>query len=228
MKTMNSMNLLSRCGALALTLLCLNASACPQKVPSGLSATTVGEDVVVDGLPVSILLVQGREPMGELLARMEKQWIDAGYKVKRNNASGWEVLSALSDRCLTTLQLTERGGSFGYMAVNNMKKAARVSRSDMPVPPGARIKSTVDSNDDGRRGTIMSLAASMPLMAANEFYMRRLTEEKWNGVRSNLTMDSAKQPKYAIVSGQRGRDRIEVVIWRDTETQVVVNRAESL
>ncbi|UUZ50478.1 hypothetical protein LP420_11830 [Massilia sp. B-10] len=68
----------------------------------------------------------------------------------------------------------------------------------------------------------------MPLLAANEFYMRRLTEEKWNGVRSHVTVDANRQPRYAVVNAQKGRDLIEVVIWRDQETQVVINRAETL
>ncbi|UUZ55958.1 hypothetical protein LP419_11250 [Massilia sp. H-1] len=58
------------------------------------------------------------------------------YKVKRNEASGWDVLSALSDTCMTTLQLGDRPAAFGYLAVNKLKKSVRVARGDMPVPPG--------------------------------------------------------------------------------------------
>jgi hypothetical protein len=227
MTTMTKMNKLTL-AALALAMLSLNAAACPQKVPAGLEASTVAEDVVIDNLQLSMLLVHGREKKNAILARVAKEWVEAGYKVKRNEAAGWDVLSALSDTCMTTLQLGDRPDAFGYLAVNKLKKAVRVSRADMPVPPGGRVTSAVDSKDDGRRGTIMSIEASMPLMAANEFYMRRLTEEKWSGVRSHVTMDANKQPKYAVVNAQKGRDLIEVVIWRDQETQVVINRAETL
>lgn len=227
MNTVNMMNKLTL-GALALSMLCLNAAACPQKVPAGLEASTVAEDLVIDNMQMSILLVHGREKKNEIMARLAKEWSDAGYKVKRNEASGWDVLSALSDSCMTTLQLGDRPAAFGYLAVNKLKKSVRVARGDMPVPPGGRVMSAVDSNDDGRRGTIMAIESSMPLLAANEFYMRRLTEEKWNGVRSHVTVDANRQPRYAVVNAQKGRDLIEVVIWRDQETQVVINRAETL
>lgn len=214
--------------ALTLSLLCLNAAACPQRVPAGLDASTVADGVVIDGMQLEMLLVHGREKKDAVLARVAKQWEEAGFMIKRNEAGGWDVLSALSDTCMTTLQLSDRPAAFGYMAVNRLKQVRVVARGDMPVPPGGRVMSAVDSKDSGRRGTIMAIEASLPLLAANEFYMRRLTEEKWNGVRSRVTMDSSKQPKYAVVNAQRGRDLIEVVIWRDKETQVVINRAESL
>lgn len=227
MKFMNAKNKLS-VAAMSLSLLCLDAAACPQKVPAGLTGSTVADDVAIDGLQLEMMLVHGREKKDAVLARVAKEWTEAGFKVKRNEASGWDVLSALSDNCMTTLQLSDRPDAFGYMAVNRFKKGRVVAHDDMPVLPGGRVTSAIDSRDDGRRGTTMSIEANMPLLAANEFYMRRLNEQKWNGVRSTVTTDVYKQPKYVVVNAQRGRDLIEIVIWRDKETQVVINRAESL
>ncbi|UUZ50479.1 hypothetical protein LP420_11835 [Massilia sp. B-10] len=111
----------------------------------------MAEDVVIDNMQMSILLVHGREKKNEIMARLAKEWSDLSYKVKRNEASGWDVLSALSDTCMTTLQLGDRPAAFGYLAVNKLKKSVRVARGDMPVPPGggaSRPPSTATTTAD--------------------------------------------------------------------------------
>ncbi|WP_413898867.1 hypothetical protein, partial [Rhodoferax sp.] len=83
----------------------LLAHACPATLPAGLSGASVGQDLITNGLAMSITQVEGRETVNELLNRAEKTWTAAGFKVKRNHAAGWGIVSALSGQCLATLQL---------------------------------------------------------------------------------------------------------------------------
>jgi hypothetical protein len=205
------------------------ALACPQQLPKGLSAAAVADDVVVDGLAVSILQVRGRESAAALLERLEKEWQDAGFAVRRNNAAGWSVLAALSDKCLTTLQLVDRGGAFGYLAMNGLGKVLHArTAARLPLPPGATELSRVVSNDDGRHATTLALTSSQSIDSLNVFYMQRLNDEGWQGVHAQVTLDRNRAVAAAVVSGQRGRERIEVVLWRDGVTHAVVNLAEAL
>jgi len=203
------------------------ARACPEKVPAGLTAVTVAESVAVNTLGLSILQVQGRQSAASLLERIEKEWTGAGFAVKRNRAEGWEILSALSEKCLTTLQLVERSGAFGYLALNKLTtKVARLPA--LPLPPGAKVLSTVTSDDDGRRGVTVMIAASQSVKSLTEYYKKRLLDEHWSGVKAAATMGRDGTFAGAAVSGQRGREQIEVVIVREEGSKVVINLATLL
>lgn len=204
------------------------ARACPEKVPAGMHAVSVAEAVAVAGVDVAILQVDTREHAAAVLERVTRDWRDAGYAVKRNEAQGWQVLSALSEKCMTTLQLVERDGAFGYLAVNRFTRTAAVRLPVPPIPSGAKVLSNVVSDDDGRRGQTMVLAASQSVAQLAQFYKQQLTDANWSGVRALSAMGSGQALKQATVSAQRGRERIEVVIVRDAGTKVVLNVATEL
>ncbi|QJE02830.1 hypothetical protein HH212_24805 [Massilia forsythiae] len=203
------------------------AVACPEKVPNGMSATSVADKVTVDGMALSILQVESREAMPAVLERLEKEWAEAGYAVRRNQAQGWNVLSALSEKCMTTLQLIDQGGSFGYLAVNRLKKPTSL-RNPAPMPAGAKVLSTVTSEDDGRKGSTVLLESNQSVEDLVTFYKRRLTDDQWGSVRASGMMGRDQRFTGASVSAQRGRERIEVVIRREAGSKVVVNLAQEL
>lgn len=202
------------------------AAACPRKLPSGLAPTVVGEDIRVDGLTLSILQVSGTEAGSAVLERVERAWRAEGYLVKRNRASGWDIVSALGERCLSTLQLAQQGSAQGFFAVNPLTRA----RAGAPLtPPGARLLSAVSSiEDDGRRGTIAALVSQQPVDALRTYYMQRLRRDKWDSVRADARGAAEGRSDTVVVSAQRGRERIEVVLWREAHSHIVVNQAEAL
>lgn len=212
--------------AIAVCLPAGPAAACPQRLPAGLSAVAVGEDVAVNGLQLSILQVRGKGKAADVLDRLERTWRDAHYDVKRNSVAGWSVLSALSEQCLTTLQLSDREGVFGYLAVNKLKPAAPMAA--VPVPAGATVLSSVGSDDGGRKGSTLALTSSWPLDRLREFYMRSLQEDKWGAVSADVTLGADRRPNVIVVSAQRGNEQLRVVLWRDGQSQVVVNRTHAL
>jgi hypothetical protein len=204
------------------------ACACPEKLPAGMSAVTVGESVVVNGMGVSILQVESRQDVAALFKRIEKEWTAAGFAVKRNQAEGWNVLSALSDKCLTTLQLVDRSGAFGYLAVNRLAKPRASGLPAAPLPSGAKVLSTVLSDDDGRKGSTTMLQASQSVEELTEFYQRRLADERWASVRAMGIKGRDNKFSGSSVSAQRGRERIEVVIVHEAGSKVVINLASEL
>lgn len=201
------------------------AGACPDRVPAGLKPTVVGEGIRVDSMSLSILMVEGSEQAMAVLDRVERGWRGEGFNVKRNRAAGWNIVSALGERCMATLQLAESGSARGFFAVNPLTRAA--ARATL-APPGARVLSTVNSReDDGRRGTIAALVSQQPVEALRAFYMRRLREDNWDSVRADAAPRSGRE-NALVVSAQRGRERIEVVLWREMESHIVINQADSL
>lgn len=202
------------------------AMACPRMVPVGLTPAVVAEHVEVDGMRLSILHVRGKEDAATLLARVEAGWKQDGYQVKRSHPAGWQVLSALSERCLTTLQLVDQGSTAGYFAINPLKRTSTVAAP--LAPPGVRVLSSVRSQDDGRKGTITALESNQSMEKLIDYYLRRLQEDDWNAVRADALADRNFGLGGILLSGQRGRERIEVLMWRAGATQIVINQADTL
>jgi hypothetical protein len=214
--------------AAGMVLATCSALACPQQPPEGMQAVAVGEQVVVDGLPLAMLQLQGRKSAATVLGQVEKDWTSAGFDVRRNQVSGWSVLSALSDKCMTTLQLSDRGGAFGYMAVSQPVKARAVRPVRLPMPSGAIVLSTVVSDDDGRKGVLATITTPQTPERLYAFYLHQLNDDKWGAVSAHVSMDRNQAAHGALVTAQRGRERIEIVIWCDGQTYALVNLASAL
>lgn len=201
---------------------------CPTGVPEGLRASAVGSDVVVNGIAMAISQVQGKEKVADILDRAEAKWKAGGFQVRRGSTAGWEVLSALGDRCLVTLQLAKRDGSHGYLA-RSRKATFVLSAASMgiPVPRDARIDSTVASDDDGRRGLVMSLSSPQRMEDVNRFFMEQLHERRWTGIRSHKFTDTARGKTMLFVSAQRDRQQVEIVIWPEQGSQIVMTVSDA-
>ena len=225
-----------RFAAFVLTVMATSfASACPAGVPPGLTAVAVGQDMVVDGWPLSVLQVRGRTPAAAVLAQVETAWRAAGYDVRRVQAALWQVLAARGDACLITLQLTDHGKAFGYLAVSRSNlppggagPAAKQAMARLPVPPGAAVLTTVSSSDDGRKGIIAALTSGRTLEGLHGDVLKRLRADGWGALSSQVSLDRSRAPVGALVSARRGRERIEIVLWRDGATHAVINLADAL
>lgn len=215
------------------TALCLAtplAQACPKQLPDGLSGTVVGRDLLVAGLSSHITQVESGLAVGELLNRTEKTWKDAGYDVKRNTAAGWQIVSALSDDCIASLQLAERAKAFGYFAVSKLAPGGAVTPQSLgvPVPGDAKVTSSVISDDDGRKGVTMSMTSARSMEDLSRFFAERLAAGKWTAIRSHRIDGAKSGVSTMIVNAQRERTRIEIVIWKEGQAQIVLTLAPTI
>lgn len=221
--------------AISLAGLCLllhphAAQACPKQVPPGLKAVAVGSSVVANGLSMAINQVHGTGTAAAVLDQVEKAWKGSGYDVRRTNAAGWDTVSALGDKCLVTLQLVNRSGVFGYFARSTPSTAAAPTARarGVPLPPDARVASSVASTDDGRAGLVVTMSSGRSPDQLNEFFMRQLGENKWSATRSHKIVNPVSGAESVLVNARRGREQVEVVMWPQGRTQIVMTISEAL
>ncbi|MET0323190.1 MAG: hypothetical protein ABW069_20905 [Duganella sp.] len=210
------------------------AQPCPAAIPPGLSTLPVASNIASAGLGLTIRQVQSKEDRTTILDRTEGQWRAAGHAVRRDTTAGWQVLSALGGDCLVTLQLVAHGGqgSFGYLshgskaasALNGMTPASL----GVPLPPGARLTSSVASNDDGRRGVTLALQANMAPPQLRQFFMEQLAALGWRATRAHEINIQQRRVGMTFVTAQRGRQHISIVIWPDGPSQIVLTAVEAL
>lgn len=180
---------------------------------------------------MAITQVESRESVNVILIRTEKAWIDEGYKVKRNNAIGWDIISAMGEKCMVTLQLSSRNGAFGYISRSTPAKLSTAIPESLgaPIPGNAKVNSTVVSDDDGREGLTMSMTSSLSLEDLNKFFALQLNDYKWTGIKSHeIRGVNGKDISSITVSAQRDRKHIDIIMWPEREVQIVMTISEAL
>lgn len=209
---------------------------CPATIPPGLSAVPVAGNIASAGLGLDILQVQGKEDLATILDRTEQQWRAAGHAVRRDTTAGWQVVSALGGDCLVTLQLLAHAGkgkgSFGYLSRGRKATSAlgaiTPAAMGVPLPPGAKLTSSVASNDDGRRGVTMALHSNMPVPQLRQFYMQQLAVGGWRATRAHDIHDQRRGAGMTFITAQRDRRQISIVIWPDGPSQIILTAVEAL
>lgn len=210
----------------------MTAVACPKTVPVGLMGDTIGQDVVANGLRMSIAQVRSARSVSDEIARIDAVWQGEGYKVKRSEAAGWSIVSALSKTCLATLQLkrTGRTGSFGYFAYGNAESggARSVSSWGVPMPVGASVLSNVASEDTGRKGATIAMTSQEPLQRLTPFLAEGLLRMGWDNVRPHGVINAGTGQVSQLITAQRNRLQIQIMMWSAKETQIVMTVGDSL
>jgi len=217
--------------ALALLLTqAVPAAACPTTVPGGMRSEPVGEEIIANGLPMRIRQVTSKEASLGILDRVEQQWKDDRYTVTRQRVGTWDVVSARSAECNTTLQLMDRdGAAVGYFGVADPKRQAEwlPKKLKVKLPGNIELGSTVASNDSGRNGLTIAFSTKRSVMDINDYFMHALQDAGWSALQSHELRKSPTE--FArVVSAQRERDQISIVLWDDGRTRAIVNISEAL
>ena len=71
--------LLALAGAAGPLAFAAASNECPRATPEGLQSEPVGEDLVVNGLPLRVRQVRGKADLEAQLAQTTKQWQDEGF-----------------------------------------------------------------------------------------------------------------------------------------------------
>jgi hypothetical protein len=209
---------------LAAALLSPHVQACPRSADRALTGAAVGQDMVVNGLPVQIQQVSAREDPRAIIERVEAAWRSSGFDVKRRVVGPWMVVSALSNECLATLQL------IGFFAISQPDKARPVAvKRDLPLPPGAHVVSTVSAKDGARASTTTTVAAKSSVNDTRDHFLSGLTGAGWDSVRAHGLRRPGSMSDAQVLSAQRGAEMVQVVIFTaHGATTAIISRAESL
>jgi len=204
--------------------------ACPIKPPEGTQGVAVGEELVVNGLPVSVLNVVSRMKPGELLSRTQEAWKEGGYDTRRHVVGEWQVVSAASPTCVTTLQLTERNGSFGYLAVStpDRQRAPIGPELQAILPKGLNVESAVETRDQGRAGFTVIMTSSIDSEQLRDAFIGALQKRNWEAIGAHRIRRPGDKLDAEKITAQRDRQQLSVLIWRDLKPQVVLNLSEAL
>jgi hypothetical protein len=219
--------------ALACSLFAAAAVACPKSPGPDLSEVDISSDMTVNGLPVQIRQVSSKDSAKDVLDKLEKAWRDdTDFKVKRNKAGPWDVLSALSPQCMTTVQLRDEGGSIGFFAIGKPQQARRAALYDIgfPLPSGAHVVSDVATRTDERPARTVVLTSNESPDSLSERIGEALNESGWKDLRSHQVQAPGGLENQVArrITAKRGEDLVSIVVWSAKQTTAVVSLGQAL
>ena len=218
----------------AFALIASACNACPTAVPNGLRFEPVGEQLVVNGLPLTIRQVTAEQSRAEVLERVEQEWIEAKWDVRRSRSGDWDIVSARSASCLATLQLVDRKGAFGLFGVSRAPSRAEsvaAARQSVRLPGGVVVDSSVASVDGSRRGTTIAFSSKRSADDIDAYFVTQLDKDGWQAVSSHQVRSgssSGASNRARIVTAQKGREQVSIVLWEEGATRALLNVSEAL
>ncbi|MBV8464653.1 MAG: hypothetical protein JO218_01795 [Burkholderiales bacterium] len=218
--------LIGICGTFALA--CQAASAACPSEPRELSATLVGDNILVNDHPVSIVAVHGHRSAAEQIEATVNQWRSENDRVTVNRLGQWIVAAALTQDCLATLEL-EAGKGDGYYSVSR-KGAPRVAPSGLPLrlPEGVGITSSVVTNDSGRIGYTLTLRSSLGSEDLMNAFAHALDEQHWESITGHTVARKGVSSTARILTARQGHRQVEVVAMSGSPTQAILNLSDTL
>jgi len=207
-----------------------HAQTCPEKAPDGLRVTPVADRVFTQGLVMAVAQVDGKEAPEPVLARTAEKWKQDGFDVRRSTTPGWDIVAAKTKGCLVTLQLAKRPASFGYLArsTDGQGNVPTAVQRGVKLPPDAQVESSVASVDDGRESLVLNIRSNRSLDELNKFFLNELAAADWQAVRSHRIMNDKTRTESLFVTAQKDRHRVEIVIWPERGSQIVMTISEAI
>ncbi len=198
--------------AIVFTVPCY-ALAGSEEVPlaSGMQTKWVGQDIVHNGLKMSIQKFNYSGQPEELIGFYKSVW-HAGVQPGlpgfiTGSAGGWMVLSRLEQNQLKVIQFKDTGnGIEGFVSVSDIGKVSVREGFDLPRMSGSRLISETESNDSGAKATTFILQNDFSMQSNEEFYRTRLADKGWSLVHSDHVSNNA----IMLMNGARGSLEITI------------------
>ncbi|NPT39063.1 hypothetical protein [Paraburkholderia xenovorans] len=208
------------------------ANACNKTPVQPQSVQAIGRDMIVNGVPTSVVGMQFSGTTEDVSRAFRDFWIREDVPAKgRTNASGL-LLSALDDHCLYILSIPpqpEGDHTRGLMSVVRLggdQADHRIPDSAIPLPEESAILSDVESHDPGQTGRTWLLDMPGNPQWNAQRYRNSLAAQGW--------MNVGRQPDYQSTGNraaqgtafamQHGADSVDVSFSdRGGRTAAVVN-----
>jgi hypothetical protein len=211
-------------------------AACNKQPVRPQSVQAIGRDMIVNGVPTSVVGVQFNGPPNDVSKEFNEFWNGEGVTAKNQSGPSGLLLSALDDQCLYVLsmpQQPENARTRGLLSVIRLGSDPvrhQVPDSAVPLPEGGKTISDVESRDPGQAGRTWMIEMSGNARWNAQRYRDRLTLQGWANVGrppdyQSGTAQSAQGTAFVM---QRGTDSVDASFSdRNGKTVAVVNATRS-
>lgn len=207
-------------------------TACSKQPVKPERTQAVGRDMIVNGVPMSILRMEFAGSPEDVSTEFRQFWTREQVAAKGRRGPSGLLLSALDGTCFYLLTIpsqpaeSKTGGLLSVTRVGNEAANHQIPDSAVSLPVGSRTVTDIESRDPGQAGRtwLVDLSGRSAENAAT--YRRQLKEQGWSNIAQSpvYRLDSSGQVVGGTVVMQRGSDRLDAVFSdRNGRTQAVIN-----
>jgi len=158
----------------------------------------VADSMRVNGVPTRVMQFQSQAGRAEIVEYYRAYW-SGGYPTKPSikllGAS--TVISQKHGPYLMTVKVEDalRGSSQGLIAVSQVAGSkVEFNAGTLPLMPGARIVSVVESSDPGKRNREVVVFNRQALASVMQFYQASYENNGWRQVQNNEASHASNSP----------------------------------
>lgn len=207
-------------------------TACDKTPVRPQSVEAIGRDMIVNGVPTSVVGMQFDGTVGDVSKAFREFWIGESVPAKGRSTASGLMLSAVDGNCLYLLSLPpqrEGPSTRGLMSVVRLgadQADHRIPDSAIPLPEASKVLSDVESRDRGQTGRTWLLDMPGEARWNAQRYRNRLALQGWVNVgrQPDYLSVGSQAPQGKAFAMQHGKDSVDASFSdRDGRTVAVVN-----
>lgn len=207
-------------------------TACNKTPVQPQSIQAFGRDMIVNGVPTSVVGMQFAGTIDEVSKAFREFWTGEDVPAKGRSSPSGLMLSALDDHCLYVLSISPQpdgASTRGLMSVVQLggdEVNHRIPDSAVPLPEGSKVISDVESRDPGQTGRTWLLDMPGDARWNGQRYRNSLAMRGWSSVgrQPDFQSGGAQSARGTAFTMQHGRDSVDVSFTdHDGRTVAVVN-----
>jgi len=176
----------------------------------------VGDNMRVNGVPTRIQQFQSRAGRTEVVEYYREYW-SGGYPTKPSikPLGAATVISQKHGPYFMTVKVEDGpgGASQGLISVSRMAGSrVEFNPGSLPLMPGAKVVSVVESSDPGKTSREVVVLGSQPPQSVLQFYQGSYGDGGWRQVQSNEVARTARNPGGAFVVFARDATEMQLSI----------------
>ena len=171
----------------------------------------VGDSMRVNGVPTRVMQFQSQASRAEIVEYYRAYWT-GGYPTKPSVTPLGEatVVGQAHGPYFMTVKVQDaaHGASRGLIAVSRML-GSKVERNpgELPLMPGAKVVSVVESNDPGKRSREVVVFNTQSTQSVVQFYQASFQNAGWHQVQNNDAPRTGSGPAGTfLVFTREGRE----------------------
>ena len=194
--------------------------------PNWLTSSSVAREMIINGIPSTVLQFQSYRKMEELLEFYRQKWNDTTAKkpgYRESNIPPWHIIARLDRQYLYTVQVKE-GEDFqitGYLALADLKQIKKPDKhhaAGIPQMNPSQIVNDVTSVDSGISARTLLLANSYSLSSNISYYRNYYEDHGWG-----MLMDRGEKGGQVLAYRKGGKEAHLVLSRSGGSTAIVMN-----
>ncbi|CAD6557661.1 hypothetical protein LMG28727_06408 [Paraburkholderia kirstenboschensis] len=207
-------------------------TACDKTPVAPQSAEAIGRDMIVNGVPTSVVGMQFDGTVDDVSKAFRAFWTAENAPAKGRSSASGLMLSAVDGNCLYLLNLPlqqEGARTRGLMSVIRLgtdEANHKIPDSAIPLPEESKVLSDVESRDRGQTGRTWLLDMPGESRWNAQRYRNRLALLGWVNVGREPDYQSVgtRAPQGKAFAMQRGKDSVDASFSdRGGRTVAVIN-----